>query len=128
MPSTDLGEPGSPSRSNATTADPGGQATLKATVFSDNGTKLPNQFVTFTVVSGDGDLGAQSVTKVTDSQGVATTTLRIGSTPGAIVIQAEANGAVSDVIVMVAGEAASPPQSAVNAIRPPITGDAGLKH
>jgi hypothetical protein len=45
-----------------------------------------------------------------------------------IVVEAEALGLRSTVLVIVEGEEASPPQSGINNIQPPSTGSAGLAH
>jgi hypothetical protein len=77
----------------------------------------------------DASIGSLVATKLTNSQGVATFTLNVGSTPGLIVVSVEAEGFSSSVLVTVEGEsgAASPPQSPVGGITPPSTGSAGLK-
>ena len=117
--------------SSDTTTDPGDNVLLTCEVFEGDGSPVPNVGCTMTIVSQPGNtasVGSISVTKLTNSQGIATTNLFVGTTPGIIIVEAEANGFVSSVIVAVEGESASPPQSPISNIQPPSTGSGGLAH
>ncbi len=110
-------------------------------------------FVTFAISQqpgNDAQIGSLVERKVTDSNGVATATLKVGSTPGMIVLDNKITFAESLVIVNVQGTAVATPQVTVigasssggsgpstshitpttgassSAITPPNTGDAGL--
>ena len=133
------GEGSLQAESSRTTVEPGGNATLTGDVEDldelEQGANVP---MTFTIVEepggpeGDAALGSKTVTKITNAQGIATTNLYVGTTPGVIVIQVEALGLASSVLVVVEGDAAggsaSPPQSGINGITPPSTGSGGLAH
>ena len=125
---------------SSTTEPVGGNDTLTCTVRAADGTGIANTSCTFTIVSepggpnGDAAVGSKTITKTTDANGVATDVLRVGSTPGVIVVGVQSGGLQSSVIVTVTGASggstASPPASNIegNTISPPSTGDAGLKH
>ena len=78
---------------------------------------------TFTVVSGDAEVGSKVVTKTTNASGTATTILKIGSTPGQIVVTASSGNFQSTIVVSVASGAGAPPAAPIS---PPSTGDGGL--
>ena len=112
-----------------TTTSPGDTTILSCSVVGPDGTPVPNVPCTFTITSQSGDdaaVGSLSVTKLTDSQGIATAELYVGTTPGVIVVEAESGGSVSSVLVMVEGETPSPPQAPIGEIQPPATGSGGL--
>jgi hypothetical protein len=120
-------------QSSSTTAGTGDNVSVSCNVFAANGAPLANQACTISIVDEPGDtaaLGSKSVTKLTNSQGVATANLYVGVTPGVIVLEATSNGFTSSVLVIVegSGSAPSPPQSPLssNVISPPSTGDGGL--
>jgi hypothetical protein len=79
----------------------------------------------------DGLLGSKSVTRITDADGVATTVLHVGPTPGTMVVSVTGGGLSSRVIIQVGGGSALPPAAPVDelpsAITPPNTGDGGLR-
>lgn len=85
----------------------------------------------------DAALGSKSVTLQTNAQGRASTNLYVGSSPGIVVIHAEAGGMRSAVLVNVVGQAplpaapaALPPAAPVEvapSIVPPATGSGGLR-
>ena len=116
----------------STTVSAGGTTTLTCIVTASDGTGVPNTPCTFTITSEpgtDAGLDAKTVTKLTDSQGMVTDELHVGSTPGVIVVQVSAAGFESSVLVTVEGTAPSPPQAPVGGsagIQPPSTGDGGL--
>jgi hypothetical protein len=114
-----------------TSTDTGGDTLLTCSVFEEDGPPVANVLCTFTIVSEPGNdaaVGSKTVSKLTNAQGIATTNLYVGSTPGIIVIEAESRGDTSTVLVTVEGEASSPPQSPVSNIQPPSTGSGGLAH
>jgi hypothetical protein len=94
------------------TAPPtGGSVEVTCTLVDSSGAPVANEAVTFTIVSQPGtDASLTSVTVVTDDDGVATATLYTGSTPGLIVVEAEALGTSSQVSVATGVEpGAAPP-------------------
>lgn len=118
-------------QSSSTVTDPGDEVLLTCIVEDEDGSPLASVACTFTIVSEPGDdaaVGSKTVTKLTNSQGIATTTLFVGSTPGLVIVEAEAEGLTSNVLVTVEGETqvASPPQAPIGGITPPSTGSGGL--
>jgi hypothetical protein len=118
-----------------TTAAPGESVLLTCTVLGPNGAPVANEPCTFTIVSQPGNdaaVGSTTVTKLTDAQGIATTNLYVGSTPGVVVVDITASGMSSSVLVVVDGAAPAPPQGPIDGgtgggIQPPSTGSGGLK-
>ena len=102
---------------------PNSEALLTCEVRDKAGDPVEDAPCTFTVVSGDGEVGSKTITKNTDANGIATAVLRTGPTPGTIVISITSGDLASTVIVEVA-DAVSPPAAPV--FQPPSTGDAGL--
>jgi hypothetical protein len=86
----------------------GSLITIRVTVRNGSGQLMGNVPVTATLITqpgSDADIGA--ATRVTDSQGNATYDLRVGSTPGVIVIQiSTANGMSSTLVINVGGPSA----------------------
>jgi hypothetical protein len=116
--------------SSSTSADPGEDVTLVCQLQDVQGQPIAGEDCTFTIESEPGDdaaVGSKVVTKITNAQGIATTNLYTGSTPGVIVVSMTAGEMVSTVVVEVLGET-SPPAAPVEGttISPPSTGDGGL--
>lgn len=113
--------------SSAVSAAVGGQTLLTCTLRDGAGAPIVNAACTFTIESQPGTdaaVGSTTITKMTDANGVATTTLRTGSTPGQIVVSATSGTFRSVTVVAVGGSAAAPPAAPV--VVPPSTGDGGL--
>ena len=123
--------------SSSTIVPTGGSTTLTCKETNANGTPGTGS-CTLTIVSepgSDAGLDSRTITKPLDTSGAMTDILHVGSTPGVIVISAQAGSMQSTLIVTVTGSttgmtAGSPPASNIegNTISPPATGDAGLKH
>lgn len=111
---------------STTTAQLGGTADLTCQILGTAGQPQPGIDCTFTIASQPGnDAGfvtgqasAQSVTQQTGANGIATTKLNVGTTPGPIVVLAEANGIISQVTVQASTTAVSLPTLG----GPPVTG------
>jgi hypothetical protein len=111
----------------AVTASLNGQVPLTCTVRDAAGAPIANASCTFTIESQPGNdaaVGSTTITKTTDANGVATTTLRTGSTPGQIVVSATSGTFRSVTVVTVSGAAGGPPAAPI--VSPPSTGDGGL--
>ncbi len=94
---------------NPSPAPMGSTVDVTCTVRDTSGSPVAGEPCTFTIVSqpgSDASIGSLSVTKNTNSQGVATAKLDTGSTPGTIVVSVEARGISSQVSVTVVGEGA----------------------
>jgi hypothetical protein len=112
--------------SAAITATINGQVPLTCTLVDGAGAPIVDAPCTFTIESQPGTdaaVGSLTITKTTDANGVATTILRTGTTPGQIVVSATSGTFRSVTVVTVTGSAAAPPASPVV---PPSTGDGGL--
>lgn len=96
--------------SSATTVPPGDETEISATVLDNNGDPAAGVEVLFEIVSQPGDDAfLVDPTAESDSQGVARTLLRVGSTGGEIVVQATAGELIGVTTVhVVAGVAAGP--------------------
>lgn len=96
--------------SSVTTAPPGGEAEISATVLDNEGDPAAGVEVLFEIVSQPGnDASLVDPTAVSDAQGVARTRLRVGSTPGEVVVQATAGELIGVTSVsVVAGAAVGP--------------------
>ena len=80
----------------------------------------------FAIVSepgSDAEIGSKSTTKTTNAQGIATATLKVGSTAGTIVVRVTCGSLQADVLAV--AKVASPPAAPVD-LSPPSTGDGGL--
>jgi len=119
---------GSVTITSATVAAPtGADVTLTCTLVGVTGAPSANAPCTFTIESEPGTdaaVGSKVVTKMTDANGVATTVLKTGSTPGQIVVSATSGAFRSVTVVNVTSSAGGPPASGV--VVPPSTGDGGL--
>ena len=116
-------------QSSSTSADPGDQVQITCEVLDESGDAISTVPCTASIDQQPGDgasIGSLVATKLTNSQGIASFTLNVGSTPGLIVVSVEAEGFSSSVLVTVEGETASPPQSPIGGITPPSTGSGGL--
>lgn len=115
---------------SAVSAPVGGQTILTCTLRDATGAPIVGAQCTFNIESepggpnGDAAVGSKVITKITDANGVATTTLRTGSTPGQVVVSATSGSFRSVTVVTVGGSAAAPPAAPV--VVPPSTGDGGL--
>jgi hypothetical protein len=104
-----------------------GQVPLTCTVRDGAGAAVANTPCTIAIESQPGTdaaVGSLTITKMTDANGVATTTLRTGSTAGQIVVSATSGSFRSVTVVTVAGSSAAPPAAPV--VVPPSPGDGGL--
>ncbi len=135
-----------------TTPTVGSQVTITCVAKDAFGNPEVSTFVTLAISSqpgNDAQIGSIVERKVTDSNGVATGTLKVGSTPGMIVMDNSIAFAASRVTIFVQGTAATPQVTVIGAsstggsgpptsyitpnnggstssISPPNTGDAGL--
>jgi len=108
------------------TATTGASITLTCELRDTSGAPIAGAPCTFTIESEPGTdaaVGSKVVTKTTDANGIATTVLQTGSTPGQIVVSATSGTFRSVTVVTVTGPAGTPPASPVS---PPSTGDGGL--
>jgi hypothetical protein len=118
---------------SSTTASAGQDVTLSCQLRNASGAAVSGADCVFTVQSEPGNdasvNGAKSAGSRTGADGRATAGLHVGSTAGFIVVNAEAGGLRSTVLVsVVAGAFSAPPPAApVTSITPPQTGDGGLK-
>ena len=83
-----------------TTPSPRSSVQVTATVLDSSGSPQPGVSVSFIITSNPGDAsfqGAQSITAVTDENGIARAALYTGAEAGTIVVRAEAAGIVSQV-------------------------------
>lgn len=100
----------------------GSSVTVSAVVRDVAGNPSPGQEVVFAIASQPGTdaslEGAQSVTKISDADGLARAQLFTGSTPGTIIVEVTSGAMSSQVSVTV--QTAAPPPAAV-----PPTGGAG---
>jgi hypothetical protein len=100
------------------------------TVLSVSGAPVPGAECTFTIelepggIEGDAAVGSKTITKLTDANGVATTILRTGSTPGQLIVSATSGTKRSVTVITVGGASGGPPAAPV--VIPPSTGDGGL--
>ena len=104
-------------------------ADITCTVRDTSGQPTAGEPCTFTITSQPGDdaaIGSLSVTKATNSQGIAVATLRTGSTPGTIVVSVEARGISSQVSVTVQGEGAPASLPATGAAPADDSGSSGF--
>ncbi len=86
----------------------GGSVSIAALVRNASGSPVTGASCALAIVAQPGtDAGVNPSTATTNDQGIATTTLRVGSTPGTITVQAQCNG-VSSTISVVASAAAAP--------------------
>lgn len=112
---------------------PGSDVILTANVLNSAGGGQEGVPVLFALESEDGTngvLGSKSITKLTDAQGVATTVLHVGPTPGTMVVSVSGGGLQSRVVIQVGGGAlppAAPVDDGASEISPPSTGDGGLR-
>ncbi len=116
----------------------GGNTTLSTQIVNEAGQPIANAPVTFSIVSEPGTdaaVGSKVVTRTPAANGVATTNLYVGTTPGVIVVSATSGSFSSTSIVQVTGPGAAgapapgpavAPLSPASPILPPNTGDAGL--
>jgi hypothetical protein len=115
---------------SSTSAGTGEDVSLTCRLVDTSGQPIAGEDCTFTIVGEPGDdaaVGSKVVTKTTNAQGIATTNLYTGTTPGVIVVSMTAGEMSSTVIVEVMGATGSPPAAPVEgAISPPSTGDGGL--
>lgn len=110
--------------SSSTSAPEGEDVLLTCQVLDTEGAPIVGADCTFTITSEPGDdaaVGSKVITKTTNEQGIATTNLYTGTTPGVITVEMVAGELTSTVVVTVAE--VSP---ATGSISPPDTGDAGL--
>ncbi|HXG36066.1 MAG TPA: hypothetical protein VNL15_03765 [Dehalococcoidia bacterium] len=103
---------GSVSASASSTSAPlGGTVNINCTVLDSSGLPVQGADCTFSIVSqpgNDASVGSTSTTKQTNAQGIATTTLFVGTTPGPVVVSVDAAGVLSQVTVNVGGVSALP--------------------
>jgi hypothetical protein len=110
---------------SSTSGGTGENVMLTCRLVDDAGQPLVGEDCTFTIESEPGDdaaVGSKVISKTTNAQGISTTNLYTGTTPGIIVVSMTAGEISSSVVVEVLGTS-SP---AGGAISPPSTGDAGL--
>ena len=89
----------------------GGTVPVAATATDATGAPLGRVDCSFAVTSQPGtDARVDPTTDTTNDAGVATTTLHVGSAAGAIIIEADCDGA-SQTLTVVAGDEAAPPAS-----------------
>ncbi len=85
----------------------GSNTPLFCKVVDTNSNPLAGVACTFTIVSepggpnGDAAVGSKVVVKITDSQGIATANLFVGSFPGLLTVRVDANGLSSQIVVNV---------------------------
>lgn len=111
---------------STTTGATGSSIPLECTLADPSGAPIAGAECTFAIESepagSDAAVGSKVVTRLTDSNGVARTTLSTGSVPGQLVVSATSGTFRSVVVVTVTGSG-TPPGSP---ILPPSTGDGGL--
>ena len=94
-------------RAETTTPPLGGVLGISATARDQRGAAVAGVACTFAIISQPGtDAGVEPGPFVTDASGVANTTLRVGSTPGNIVVGANCGDLTSQVLVAAGGAAA----------------------
>ena len=123
--------------SSTVTTTTGASVTLTCNLRDTTGAPIANAACTFAIESEPGTdaaVGSKVVTRTTDANGVATTVLQTGSTPGQIVVSATSGTFRSVTVVTVAGASGTPPASSsgrvgtppASPVTPPSTGDGGL--
>ncbi len=87
----------------------GGSVSIAALARDASGSPVANVSCTFVVAAQPGtDAAVGPTTATTNSNGIATTTLSVGSTPGTIAVRADCNNGASSTISVVASAAAAP--------------------
>jgi len=100
---------------------PGTTISVSATVVNQSGVAQSGLSCTFQIASQPGTGAAVDTTPtLTDTNGVASALLAVGSTPGEIVVNANCGGLTSQVLVAVGGSAA--PATAPMGLNMPSTG------
>jgi hypothetical protein len=104
---------------------------LTCTVLDTAGAPVADAPCTFTIVAQpgtDASIGSLSVTKLTDANGVATATLYAGTAAGVIVVEVEAQGLTSLVVVTAGAEPGIAPPTEPSGVPPqlPATGGGGI--
>jgi hypothetical protein len=103
---------------------------VSVTVEDENGNPAEGVACTFAIVSQPGsDAELASATGTTDANGVATTELAVGSTPGTIEVRADCEG-LSEVLEVVVGPAGLPETgrsgTSTDALAPALLGAAAV--
>jgi hypothetical protein len=117
---------------SSSSAAVGSQVVLNCNVVDASGSPMGGSSCTFSILlepGNDAEVGSKVITKATDASGNASTILRVGSTPGTIIVGVNSGGMQSQVLVQVQGAAPAlqPAVAPIDlTIRPPSTGDAGL--
>lgn len=94
----------------------GGSASVAVSVLDASGAPVADVACNFSVVSQPGtDASVDPSSGTTNAQGVATTTLHAGSTPGSIVVTAQCGSAASTISVLAAAQAPAAPPASVPA-------------
>lgn len=105
--------------------------TLNCTLTDQDGNPVPSGTVTFVITGqpgSDASIGSIATHQTTDAQGRASATLRPGSTPGTLTVEARSSGASSTRFVFQvqgtagAGTGSAEPPGLSPSIRPPATG------
>jgi hypothetical protein len=90
------------------TVAPGGTTPIAAVVQDSTGSRVAGTLCSFAIASQPGsDASVADARATTNSNGIATTTLNVGSTPGSIVVNAQC-GTISSATTVVAGASVSP--------------------
>ncbi|HLF71100.1 MAG TPA: hypothetical protein VI759_02975 [Dehalococcoidia bacterium] len=112
-----------------TNSSPGaGSAVVITTQVLDvNGVPIAGEQCSFAIASEPGTDAsfATSPMTVTDAQGIASTTLNVGSTSGLVIVKASCLGMESQVLVQVSRP--RPPAAPLDRLQAPNTGDGGLR-
>jgi hypothetical protein len=99
---------------STTTTTVGGSVTLTSTVLSPSGLPVSGLSCTYSIVSQPGgDAAVDAGPKLTDANGIATTTLAVGSTAGVIVVGSDCGGVAGQISVGVLGVVSPPAGSTV---------------
>lgn len=93
----------------------GGTAVFSATIVDTTGAPVPGQLVNFAITAQSGGASLSNSSGVTDSKGMAFTTVNLGNNPGQLTVRAVNEGLQCSAVAEVQG-----------AITAPKTGDAGL--
>ena len=108
---------------DSSNAEAGASVEVSCTVRDEAGNPVVEADCTFVILSQPGDDASLGSTVVkTNSDGVATTTLHVGSTSGQIVVSITSGDFTSSAVL---GVTATLPASPIS---PPSTGDGGLAH
>ena len=90
------------------TVTPGGTTPIAAVVEDSTGSRVAGTLCSFAITSQPGaDASLVDAAATTNSNGIATTTLKVGTTPGSIAVSAQC-GTVSSMTTVVAGASVSP--------------------